>query len=376
MTKQGERDLYAALGVAHDASADDLKRAYRKLARQYHPDVNPNDHAAEERFKEVSAAFEVLGDPEKRKLYDEFGAASLQAGFDAEQARAYHEYQQRPAGRSGFGGFEDLFGTHGGIDLGDLFRDGSSAVQDGADVETSVSVSLREAVLGGEREITFDRLTPCSACAGEGTRAAASQPCATCKGTGRIDVMRGGAAFRRTCATCRGSGRKPGPPCPHCAGRGVQPRQVRLKVKIPSGVETGQSVRLAGQGMPGRGGGLAGDLFLRIHVEPHPLLERAGRDLTLALPITVSEAMFGAKIEVPTLSGSVKLNIPPTSQSGTRLRLRGKGVPKSGNHPAGDFYVVLQVVVPEAQREPTVAKQAAASLDGLYERDVRADLRL
>lgn len=372
MTKQGERNPYEALGVARDASAEEIKRAYRKLARQYHPDVNPGDRQAEDRFKEVSAAFETLSDPAKRAAYDEFGAAATEPGFDAERARAYRSWQSQ----RGSGGFDDLFGAHGGIDLGDLFRDSRSAARHGADIETSVAVPLREAVVGCEREIAIDRLTPCSACAGEGVRLGAAQTCPTCNGSGRIEVQRGGVAMRRTCGACRGSGHKPGPPCPHCAGRGMQPRVVRLKVKIPAGVDDGQSIRLAGQGMPGRDGGAAGDLFLRVHVEPHPILRRDGRDLSLDLPITVAEAMFGAKIDVPTLGGTVKLSIPPGSQSGARLRLRGKGVPKHGSQPAGDLYVVLQVVVPAAGHDPEAARRAADTLSDLYAGDVRADLRL
>ena len=370
-------DLYEILGVSRQASADDIKRAYRKLARKYHPDVNPGDAAAEESFKRVSAAFDVLGDTEKRKIYDEFGAAGLEPGFDPEKARAYQEWQQRARASDAFRGGEDPLSGLGGFDLGDIFSGfARSGPQPGGDVETEVRVSLRDAVLGAEREVAFHRASPCESCGGRGhVRAASPRPCSECGGAGRVGVARGPMSFQRACAACGGSGESPGPPCPSCQGRGVAERLVRLKVKIPAGIDDGKSIRLAGQGLPGRGGGPAGDLFLRVRVEPHPHLRRTGRDLELHVPVTVGEAMFGAKIEVPTLQGPIKLSVPAGSQCGARLRVRGRGV-GGGEGAPGDLYVILDVHVPQASADDPAVREAVANLGKLYPRDVRAGLEL
>lgn len=382
MAEQG-RDLYSILGVARTASPEDLKRAYRKLARKFHPDVNPGDKAAEERFKEISGAFDVLSDPEKRKLYDEFGDEGRQPGFDAEKARAYREWQQRAEATHAFrgGGFDDAFAARGGFDLGDIFGDlggfGRGGPRPGADVETEMTISLRESVLGAEREVAFTRPSPCARCEGRGTLApATNQKCPKCGGSGRLGVARGPIAFQRPCDACGGSGTQPGPQCPQCGGAGTIDRNVRLNVRIPAGIEDGQSIRLAGQGLPGQSGGRPGDLFLRIRISPHPRLSREGRDLSLRVPVTVREAMLGAKIEVPTFHGPIKLTVPAGSQSGARLRVRGRGVAASGGAAAGDLFVVLDVQVPPATKDPEAAARAAAALDELYPGDVRSGLTL
>ncbi len=384
MTANEERSLYELLGVAESASQDDIKRAYRKLARKCHPDVNPGDKTAEEQFKKISAAFDVIGDPEKRRIYDEFGSAGLEPGFDPEKARAYEEWQRRANASRGFRGTRgggDPFADLGGFDLGDIFGASGGFAQGGsqpgADVETQLHVSLREAVLGAEREIAFQRPAPCEECGGLGHKAAgAPQPCRDCGGSGRVAVSRGPIAFQRTCATCAGTGRLPGPRCPRCGGDGTVEKNVRLKVKVPPGIEDGKTIRLAGQGIAGRAGGPAGDLFLRVHVSAHPRLTRDGRDLALHVPVTVGEAMFGAKIDVPTFQGTIKLTVPSGSQCGTKLRVRGRGVAATADQPAGDLYVVLDVHVPVAPPESEAAQRAAAALDELYTSDVRAGLEL
>ncbi|HZX67005.1 MAG TPA: DnaJ C-terminal domain-containing protein, partial [Myxococcales bacterium] len=281
------KDPYATLGVSRTASAEEIKKAYRKLAKKLHPDMNPGDKKAEERFKDVSGAFDVIGDPKKRALYDEFGDISLRSGFDEAKARQFREYRQAAgagAGRGGFQGFEDIFGGGAGgagfdpSDLssmfGDLFGGGARAGRGrrtriepvaGEDVEASIEVDLRDAVLGAEREITLQ---------------------------------------------------KPG-----------STETSRLKVKIPPGVETGSRIRLAGQGSPGERGGAPGDLYLRITVRAHPTVRVEGRDLLLDLPITAPEALEGAEVTAPTFEGPVKLKIPSGSQSGRKLRLRGRGLP-------------------------------------------------
>jgi len=323
------QDLYQILGVGRGASQAEIKKSYRKLAHQYHPDVNPGDARAEERFKQISAAFDVLSDPQKRALYDEFGEDAIKIGFDPEKARAYRQWRDQ-AQRSGgpFAGFDfgdAPGGPGGGFDFGDMFADffggrrgrgGGRGFggfgQRGGDVESEMALDLRDAVLGGEHELTLNKA--------------------------------GGTS--------------------------------RLKVRIPVGVEDGQKIRLAGQGLPGSGGAPSGDLYLRVRVRPHPVLRREGRDLPLELPITVAEAMLGARIEVPTFTGQVKLTLPPGSQGGQSLRLRGKGVPAHGGEAAGDLYVHLSVQVPTLDGRRDEAERAAAALEGLYVGDVRAGLKL
>ena len=328
------KDPYSALGVSKTASAAEIKKAYRKLARKLHPDVNPGDKKSEERFKEMSGAFEVLGDPKKRALFDEFGEVSTRPGFDEAKVR---EYQRQaaggfgggfggPGGFPGAGGFSGRTGGHDPDDLAAMFGDLFSRRQAGRtqrswsettpgdDVEASIEVDLRDAVLGAEREIAFTRPT------GESSR---------------------------------------------------------LKVKIPAGVETGSRVRLPGQGGPGERGGEPGDLYLRITVRAHGAVHVEGRDLLLDLPITPAEALAGAEVTAPTFEGAVKLKIPPGSQSGRKLRLRGRGLPalKGGTTgaPRGDLYVVLQIVLPPDSPE---AREAAGALQLLYKSDVRKDVVL
>lgn len=390
-----DKDPYSTLGVSRGASADEIKKAYRKLAKKHHPDVNPGDKKSEERFKEVSAAFDVLGDPKKRALYDEFGDLALRSGFDEEKARAFRAYQQQQATGSGFGGAGG--GFRGGVrfeeggfdpsDLGSMFGDLFSRQRPGGgarargepsrgeDVEVELAVDLREAVLGAERDISLVLPSRCPECHGSGARPGSKpRKCPQCGGTGEVRLS--GGLFRGPCPRCQGEGTIRDP-CPRCGGRGAVDETRRLAVKIPPGVETGSRVRLAGQGTPGARGAEDGDLFLRIAVREHPTVRVTGRDLSLDLPITPAEALLGAEVTAPTFEGPVTLKIPPGSQSGRRLRLRGRGLPalRSGatGAPRGDLYAVLQIVLPEPS-EP--AREAAAALQKLYTHDVRRDLKL
>lgn len=371
------KDFYAILGVARDASEEEVKKAYRKLARKYHPDVN-KDPGAEDRFKEISAAFSVLGDSDKRKLYDEFGPEGLRTGFDPEQARAW----RRAGGAAGAGrGFPggSPFGD-GNFDFADLLNDllrqsrGSAGPvrSAGADIEASITVSLQDVAHGAKREMTINRPAPCATCGGDGV-AQGSRPrtCPKCHGSGRTR-MPGPVPLNMPCDQCRGSGMLEGPPCPTCRGSGEVASQARLQVTIPKGVEHGSRIRLAGQGGPGVAGGPPGDLYLRVKLEDHPLIRRDGLDLTLDVPVTVREAIEGGEVDVPTLSGRVRMSIPPGTQSGRKLRLRGRGLPGLRSN-QGDFYVVLQVQVPPSTPE---ALKAAKKLDALYEGDPRAHLVL
>jgi molecular chaperone DnaJ len=366
-----QKDLYHALGVSRTASADDIKKAYRKLARKYHPDINPGNKAAEERFKEISFAHDVLSDLEKRKLYDEFGEAGLRPGFDAENTRAYQQWRSSSAGRAqpeprndrASFSFEDLFGDwFGSANRG---REKGGA-EPGEDVEHLLDLGLLEAVRGTSRVISLQHPTPCPICRGTGGyRGRMSAVCPECGGQGQIRVGSGPVALTRACTRCGGTGRLSAGGCLRCGGSGRIITPERLTVKIPPGVDEGSRVRLSGKGAVRTPGGPAGDLYLVIHLRPHPYLERKGQDLFLELPVTVREAMSGATVTVPTPSGEVKLKIPEGSQSGQKLRLKGKGVTNDKTNTSGDLYVKLMIQLPRADDER--ARQAAELLESFYD---------
>ncbi len=379
-------DFYAVLGVARNASPEELKTAYRKLARRYHPDVN-REKGAEEKFKEISAAFEVLGDPQKRKLYDEFGPEGLRTGFNAEAARQAQragpfQTQRRPAGAAGPGGFGGFGGGTtgvGGFDFSDLLNDlfkqsqsteGRPRRSAGADIEAEIEVSLEEAAQGAERDISIRKPSACDACRGEGTAGGVKpRTCPTCHGTGK---GRGVSPFgtRNVCDACNGSGLQEAPACQSCGGTGEVMKQQRLRVMVPAGVDAGSRIRLAGQGGPGVAGGPPGDLLLTVRLKPHPFFRREGLDIILDLPITVREAMEGAEIDVPTLSGKVRLKVPAGTQSGQKLRLRGRGMP-SMKGAAGELLVVAQIHVPPAD---DTTRESARKLEDAYRGAVRSGL--
>ena len=383
------QDLYAVLGVPRTASHDEIKKAYRRLAKKLHPDMNPGDKKSEERFKDVSTAFDVLGDEKKRALYDEFGDAATKTGFDERKARAFRDYQQ--SARDGGGMFGGPSGRSGGLDpgdlgemFGDLFarRQGARTRRSrqepaaGADVESELSVELRDAVLGAEREVTLSRPHRCATCHGSGhAPGSRARPCTECLGSG--EVQHGGGLFRGPCPRCKGQG-KLQDACVTCRGSGNTEEEAHLKIRVPAGVETGSRIRLPGQGSAGERGGPHGDLYLKLTVRQHPSVRVDGRDLSLDLPITVAEALGGAEVTAPTFEGPVKLKIPPGSQSGRKLRLRGRGLPalrgsSAADAPRGDLYVVLQIQLPPDGDE---ARAAAAALEKLYPGDVRRDVRL
>jgi molecular chaperone DnaJ len=378
-------DLYADLGVKRTASAEEIKKAYRKLARKHHPDVNPGNREAEEKFKKVSFAYDALSDPAKRKAYDEFGMDGLQAGFDPERAREFKRAQgayggfargsQDTAGgeAGGFGrysSFEDIFG--------DLFGGrgesvGAEPAQRGPDLESTLEIDLLSAIRGTTATISLTKPVECPTCHGSGTEGGGTT-CPECNGRGQTKVGTGPLSFNRRCPRCNGTGRINQRPCPQCAGAGRIEKVEKLNVKIPAGVDDGSRIRLAGKGGAGLGGAPPGDLYIVTRVRPHPRLERRGQDLYLQVPVTVGEAMHGATIDVPTPDGTVKLKVPPGSQSGTKLRLRGKGVPDMKSSDRGDLYVVLMVQVPTDGNERV--RQAVTVLEDSYARNPRADLRL
>ncbi|NLC53763.1 MAG: molecular chaperone DnaJ [Firmicutes bacterium] len=344
-----KRDYYEVLGVERGASEEEIKKAYRRLARKYHPDVNKEDPKAEEKFKEINEAHEVLSDPQKRAAYDRFGHAGTDPNFGA------------GAGAGGFGDFTfEGFG-----DIFDMFFGGGgrrqrTGPQKGADLRYDLRIEFAEAAFGKETTIKVPRTELCSTC--HGNRAKPGTPiktCPTCGGSGQVqsvqNTMFGRFSTVRTCDHCQGEGKIIETPCPTCAGRG-RLRQVRtLKINIPAGVDTGHRLRVAGEGEAGERGGPPGDLYVYITVNSHPLFKRTGNDLILEQKISFAQAALGATIEVPTLEGTATLKIPEGTQPGTLFRLRGKGVPYLRGSGRGDELVRVRIEVPtklnQAQRE-------------------------
>lgn len=379
-----KKDLYAVLGVSHTASTDEIKKAYRQLARKYHPDVNQGNKQAEERFKEISFAHDVLSDEPKRKLYDEFGEEGLQPGFNAEQMRAYQQWQSTQGSRSrrrgnrstssNGPGFEDLFGDI----FGNLGRGGRGQPDfiPAQDLEYVLDLGLLDAIRGTNTTISIQRPSPCPTCHGTGGRAGRqSSVCTECGGQGQVRVGAGPMAFFRTCARCGGSGRLSSGGCSQCGGSGrITATPEKLTVKIPAGVDEGTRIRLAGKGAASSGGGPPGDLYLEIRIQPHPTLTRKGLDLYLDVPVTIGEAVNGASITVPTPYGEVKLKIPAGSQSGQVLRLKSKGVTDSKTNTSGDFYVKLMIQVPHEASDRL--RQTVDQLERYYTDNPRKNLHL
>ncbi len=382
------KDYYEILGVSKNATQDEIKKAYRKLARKWHPDINPGNKEAEEKFKEISRAYEVLVDEEKRKLYDEFGEEGLQAGFDAEKAREYKKWQEyqrtagtgwRQAGGESFGRYhtyEDIFGDiFGFADTGGDFREFRSGHKvKGRDIEHDMTIDMISALKGVETELTMQKAKVCTLCKGSGTDPNGKLTvCRSCGGSGRVNVGEGPIQFTKPCPVCQGHGQI-GKTCPMCGGSGQTLGTERIRVTIPPGVKEGSKVRVAGKGEPGFNGGPPGDLYLKIHVQPHPLLKREGDDLHMEVPVTVKEAIAGGTITIPTIDGPVRLKIPPKSQNGRILRLKRKGAPNPKTKKRGDLLAKLVVKVPEADNKEVI--DAAEKLDAYYKGDVRQGLRL
>jgi len=374
------KDYYDILGVAKDTPQEAIKKAYRKLARKWHPDINPGNKEAEQKFKEISAAYDCLGNTEKRKLYDEFGEESLRAGFDAEKAREYKKWSgfQQQAARGGgepFGryhSYEDVFGDLFGFgDSSGFRRTGPVA---GRDVEHEITIGLLAALRGFETELSMQKQTLCARCSGSGTEPGATlSVCTACGGSGRLNVAQGPVQFTKSCPRCKGHGQV-GKSCGACGGSGQMLGTERIKVSIPQGVREGSKVRVAGKGEPGSNGGPAGDLYLVVHIEPHPLIKREGDDLFMEVPVTVREAMAGSTITVPTVDGAVNLKVPPKSQSGQTLKLKGKGAVNPKTKKRGDLMVRLIVKVPRTEDRDVL--EAAEKLERVYGEDVRKGVRL
>jgi molecular chaperone DnaJ len=379
-----EKDFYRELGVSSDAPADEIKKAYRKLAREMHPDANPGDAKAEARFKAVSEANGVLSDPAKRKQYDEArrlygsGGGGFGGGFGGGRGGGFdvNDLFNRAggaggAGQAGAGGLGDL--------LGGLFnrRGGtaSSATRPrrGEDVETDVRIDFTEAVKGATVPMRLSSPAACGTCNGSGAKpGTVPHTCVNCGGAGLVTRSQGAFAFSEPCPDCRGTGRIIDDPCPECAGDGVSTKTRTLTIRIPAGVDDGQRIRLAGQGEPGRNNGPTGDLFVRVHVNPHPFFGRSGNDLTLTVPVSFAELALGTTLTVPTLEGKVTLKVPAGTASGRILRAKGKGIEKRDGK-TGDLLITLQVAVPnnmDAKAKEALEAYAVATA----QHDPRAEL--
>jgi molecular chaperone DnaJ len=331
-----KRDYYDVLGVNRTASADELKKAYRKLARQYHPDVNPGDASSEDRFKEVNEAYEVLSDVDRRAAYDRFGHAASQMGGD-------------PFGGFGASPFGDLFESFFGGG-GARRRTGPAR---GQDLTITVSLNFEEAVFGAEKEVDLLRLETCNACNGSRMKDGQAPPrCATCGGTGEVrrvqQTILGQFMTSSPCSACRGEGVTITDPCPTCRGRGRTSQNRMITITIPAGIDEHQTLRLSGQGEAGPAGGPAGNLFVNVNIKPHPLFNRQGKQVMSAVGINVAQAMLGDEIEVQTLDGDVALKVPAGTQSGQQFRLRHKGIPDMRSGERGDQIVTVHVNIPDA----------------------------
>ena len=341
-----KRDFYEVLGVAKGASDEEIKKAYRKLAKKYHPDLNPGDKTAEAHFEEVNEAYEVLSDKDKRAKYDQFGHAGVDPNFGA---GGYG---------GGFGGFTDM----GDIDLGDIFgsffgggfggggsrRNGPAK---GDTLRTSVTISFEEAAFGCEKEISVARSETCDVCKGSGCApGTTADTCPDCHGSGVIRIQRGNGAFSFSttaqCPKCNGTGKIIHSPCKTCNGAGTVRKNRKITIKIPAGIDDGQAISLRGQGGAGKNGGPAGDLIISVRVRPHPQFKRDGNAVYLEQPVTFLQATLGAELEIPTIDGKVKWNLPEGTQPGTTFRLRGKGIPNVNGRGRGDQFVTVDVQVP------------------------------
>ena len=375
MPTASKTDYYQALGVKRSASAIEIRKAYRRLARKYHPDVNPGDKSSEEKFKQIQEAYEVLSDPKKKKMFDEYGFYSDQ--FQPGQGAAPgaggfgfggFDFSDVSAGQSG--GFRDIFG-----DFFSRFTGGggepSREPRRGDDLEYQVEISFWDSIRGAVRKLTVSRLDACSACNGTGALGGPTT-CSACQGRGSVTQQSGRMRFNIACSRCHGSGRSR-ILCKHCRGEGRQPRAETIEVRIPPGMSTGSRVRVPGKGNTGANGGAVGDLYIITQVRPHEFFERRGDDIHTVVPVTVSEAALGAKIEVPTIDGRSVLKVPPGTQSGQRFRLREKGAP-SARTPSrrGDQFIEVRIVLPRVLDERQ--KQMLQDFNKLTKEDPRAEI--
>ena len=368
---QEKRDYYEVLGISKGASEDEIKRAYKKLARKYHPDMNPGDKEAEEKFKEVNEANEVLSDPTKKARYDQFGFAGVDPNYGA-GGGAY-------GGASfDFGDLGDIFGSFFGGGFGGFGgqQQRRNGPQRGESIRMSVSVSFTEAAFGCEKDVTLDRTEQCEDCHGSGCASGTTpEICPECRGTGTVQVRRqtpmGVFASTAPCTKCGGTGRIIHQPCSTCHGNGRVHKRRTVKVSIPAGIDNGQTISLRGQGHAGKNGGPSGDLLITVTVKPHDLFHRDGTSVFCEAPITFAQAVLGAELEIPTIDGKVKYTIPEGTQTGTVFRLKGKGIPVLNGRGRGDQYVTVTIETPRdlnREQKEALRKFSETLGEGNYEK--------
>lgn len=361
-----KRDYYEVLGVGRDAGEEDIKRAFRKLAKQYHPDMNDGDKTAEAKFKEVNEAYEVLSDPEKKQRYDQFGHAGMQQGF----------------GEGGFGDFAGGFGDIFDMFTGGMFGGHSTrraGPQQGANLRYDLAISFEEAAFGVEKEIAFTREGNCDTCGGTGAKPGTSRKtCPSCGGRGQVtSTVRtplGMMSTSRPCPECGGEGSKIESPCLDCAGRGHIRKRRTLKIKIPAGIDNDQRIPIRGEGEPGARGGPSGDLYVNITVRPHKLFRREGFDMSYEMPISFAQAALGDKIDVPTLEGPAALTIPEGTQPDSTFRLEGRGIQRLQGRGKGDLFITVRLEVPQRldAKQKDLLKQFEDSLNGKQYKDKKS----
>ena len=369
---QDKHDYYEVLGVSKGASEDEIKRAYKKLARKYHPDMNPGDKEAEEKFKEINEANEILSDPEKKSRYDQFGFAGVDPNYGAGAGGAY--------GGAGFdfGDLGDIFGSFFGGGFGGGFggQQRRNGPQRGESIRMSVSVSFTEAAFGCEKDVTLDRSEQCPTCNGSGCASGTTpEICPECRGTGTVQVRRqtpmGVFASTSACTKCGGTGKIIHQPCGECHGNGRVHKRRTVKVSIPAGIDNGQTISLRGQGHAGKNGGPNGDLLITVMVKPHELFHRDGTSVFCEAPITFAQAVLGAELEIPTIDGKVKYAIPEGTQTGTVFRLKGKGIPVLNGRGRGDQYVTVTIETPRnlnREQKDALRKFSETLGEGNYEK--------
>ena len=360
-------DFYVVLGVARAASLGDIKRAYKRLARKYHPDINPGDRTAVAHFRQIAEAYQTLSDPERRHRYDTTGQSAVPdesstVGFEG------FDFSISVSGSSA-STFGDLFAE---VVQQQEFRRQEGAAERGADLHQSLTIGFEESIRGGQHPVTVTRQERCRSCGGLGRRPIAESPCAHCHGSGLVRSARGHMVFSQPCTHCGGSGRHRAALCPSCGGQSVETRSETLAVNIPPGLADGARIRMAGNGHAGRGGGEAGDLYITLSVEPHPIFRREGDDLYVVVPVAIHEAALGARIEVPSLDGPARVRVPPGTQSGQRFRLRERGVASPRDGRRGDLVVETRLVLPRILDERS--KELLSEFGRINHEDVRADL--
>lgn len=363
-----KKDYYEILGVSKTATDDEIKKAYRRLAKKYHPDLNPNNPEAEARFKEAGEAYQILSNPETRAKYDQFGHAA----FDAASG-----YSGGAGG--GFGGFgfdvNDIFDSIFGGGFGGFGGNrGGRTPQRGADLRASLEISFEEAVFGTEKDITINKSVPCDACEGTGSKSKETKRCSVCGGTGQVQVKQntpfGQFMNVKTCDKCGGTGKAVDDPCQVCRGKGFVRKAVKVHVKIPAGIDNGQAISISGMGEPGSKGGAPGNLLVSVRIRPHKTLKRDGYDIYVEKVISVAQAVLGDTIKIETIDGLVELNIPEGTQSGVSLRMRGKGVPKLQSSGRGDQYVHLTVEIPKhlTEKQKELLREFDAATGGTLQK--------